>query len=76
MQPSVILADLLSMLIIATSHFIHHNAAAYNTITRKIRIPEVPEEWVSPTWRCFVKIAIFTFLFWALLRVLLPSSGK
>ncbi|MFY9996726.1 MAG: hypothetical protein WAK61_17265 [Leclercia sp.] len=42
----------------------------YNTVTRKNRFFEIPEEWISSTLRRFAKIFLFTFLFWALLRFL------
>ena len=44
--------------------------SAYNAITRKTKPAELPKEWALSTLRRFGKIALFTFLFWALLRLL------
>lgn len=44
--------------------------SAYNAITRNTKPAELPKEWALSTLRRFGKIALFTFLFWALLRLL------
>jgi len=44
--------------------------SVYNAITRKTTPAELPKEWTLSTLRRFGKIALFTFLFWALLRLL------
>lgn len=44
--------------------------SAYNAITRNTKPAELPKEWALSTLRRFGKIALFTFLFWALLRFL------
>ncbi|QIK12360.1 hypothetical protein G7090_02795 [Leclercia sp. 29361] len=44
--------------------------SAYNAITRKTKSAELPKEWALSILRRFGKIALFTFLFWALLRLL------
>lgn len=44
--------------------------SACNAITRKTKPADLPKEWVLSTLRRFGKIVLFTFLFWALLRLL------
>lgn len=44
--------------------------SAYNTITRKTKPAELPKEWALSILRRYGKIALFTFLFWALIRFL------
>lgn len=44
--------------------------SAYNAITRKTKPTELPKEWALSTLRRFGKIALFTFLFWVLIRFL------
>lgn len=44
--------------------------SAYNAITRKTKPAELPKEWALSTLRRYGKIALFTFLFWALIRLL------
>lgn len=44
--------------------------SAYNAITRNTKPAELLKEWALSTLRRFGKIALFTFLFWALLRLL------
>jgi len=44
--------------------------SAYNAITRKTKPAELLKEWAFSTSRRFAKIALYTFLFWALIRFL------
>ncbi len=44
--------------------------SAYKAIIRKTKPAEVPKEWALSTLRRFGKIVLFTFVFWALLRLL------
>ncbi len=44
--------------------------SAYIAITRKTKPAEVLKEWAFSTLRRFAKIALYTFLFWALIRFL------
>ncbi len=44
--------------------------SAYNAIARKTKPAELPKEWALSILRRFGKILLFTFLFWALLRLL------
>lgn len=44
--------------------------SVYNAFTRKMTPAELPKEWALSTLRRFGKIVLFTFLFWALLRLL------
>lgn len=43
---------------------------AYNAITRKTKPADLPKEWALSTLRRFAKIALYTFLFWTLIRFL------
>ncbi len=43
---------------------------AYSVVTHKVSPAGVPREWASSTLRRFAKIFGFTFLFWALFRLL------
>ncbi|XXD11077.1 hypothetical protein ACMYSN_09920 [Klebsiella sp. R445] len=43
---------------------------AYSVVTYKVSPAGVPREWASSTLRRFAKIFVFTFLFWALFRLL------
>lgn len=42
----------------------------YRSIIRKVNPVDIPREWASSTLRRFAKIFGFTFLFWALFRLL------
>jgi len=44
--------------------------SAYNAITRKMKPVDLPKEWTLSTLRRFGKIALYTFLFWVLIRFL------
>ncbi|MEG1350601.1 MAG: hypothetical protein RSD49_21475 [Hafnia sp.] len=44
--------------------------SAFNAITGRTTPAGLPKEWALSTLRRFAKIFLFTFLFWALLRVL------
>ncbi|HAT1610835.1 TPA: hypothetical protein I8Y22_002196 [Raoultella planticola] len=42
----------------------------YSAVTHKVSPADIPSEWGSSTWRRLAKIFGFTFLFWALFRLL------
>lgn len=71
-EPYDSLSDYISLIIntLISVPLLSMSISAYNGITSKISPAELPKEWVLSTLRRFVKVALFTFLFWALLRLL------
>jgi len=43
---------------------------AYSAMTRKMSLTDVSIDWIKSIWRRLIKIFGFTFLFWALFRLL------
>jgi len=43
---------------------------AYNVVIRKISSAGIVKDWISSTLRRFMKLFAFTFLFWAVFRIL------